>query len=316
MSLRGLRVALILVFLGSSIGALVGCAGLEVLPDGRWVPQELAAANRAIDAAKKAGKDKECPEAFKAAEKLKNDAWPVYNSCRTKEAIAMANEAVAKANALCPKIAEAPKPAAPPPAAAPAPVIVSFSAASASIEQGKCTNLTWSSHNATSASIDEGVGSVEPNGSREVCPKDTTRYTLTATGEGGSQTASTTVTVIAPPPAPIDRLAVHLHFDTDKAVIRKGDLGELHKALQFVSKYPGATISVEGHTDSQGSDEYNQALSERRAAAVTKYLLDHGAVKSDKITSKGWGESRPVASNDTADGRAQNRRVEIVIVSR
>jgi outer membrane protein OmpA-like peptidoglycan-associated protein len=313
MSARSLRVALILVFLGSSIGTLIGCAGLEVLPDGRWVPQELPAADRAIAAAKKAGKDKECPEAFKAAEKLAKDAWPTYNSCRTKEAIAMANDAVAKANALCPKVAEAPKPA---PAAAPAPVIVSFSAASASIEQGKCTSLGWSTHNATSASIDEGVGGVEPNGSREVCPKDTTRYTLTATGEGGSQTASTTVAVISPPPAPIDRLTVHLHFDTDKAVIRKGDLGELHKAIQFVEKYPGATISVEGHTDSQGSDEYNQALSERRAEAVKKYLLDHGAVKPDKVTSKGFGESRPVATNDTADGRAQNRRVEILIVSR
>lgn len=314
MSIRGLRVALILVFLGSSIGALVGCAGLEVLPDGRWVPQELPAAGRAIEAAKKAGKDKECPEAFKAAEKLKNDAWPVYQSCHTKEAIAMANEAVAKANALCPKAVEAPKPASPTPSG---PAIVSFSAESASIEQGKCTNLIWSSHNVTSASIDEGIGSVGPGGSHEICPNSTTRYTLTATGEGGSQTASTTVTVVPPPPAAaIDRLAVHVNFDFDKSEIRKGDLEELHKALEFVKKYPGCRISVEGHTDSRGSDQYNQALSERRAEAVKKFLLGHGAAKSDKITSKGFGESRPIASNDTAQGQFQNRRVEIVILSR
>ncbi|MGE5278533.1 MAG: OmpA family protein, partial [Acidobacteriota bacterium] len=174
----------------------------------------------------------------------------------------------------------------------------------------------WSSHNATSASIDEGIGSVGPNGSHEVCPNSTTRYTLTATGEGGSQTASTTVAVVSPPEAPIDRLAIHVNFDFDKSQIRKGDLGELQKALEFVKKYPGAAVSVEGHTDSRGSDQYNQALSERRAEAVKKYLLDHGAVKSDKIRSRGFGESRPIASNDTAEGQAQNRRVEIVILSR
>ncbi len=297
------------------LSVLVGCAGLEVLPDGRWVPKELPAAGRAVDAAKKAGKDKECPEEFKAAEKLKNDAWPVYNSCRTKQAIEMANEAASKAAALCPKVAEAPKPAPPPapPAAAPT---ISFSGSPASIEQGGCATLTWSTTNARSASIDQGVGSVERSGSKQVCPSGTTRYTLTATGEGGSRTETTTVSVIPKPPAPIDRLTIHVNFDTDKSEIRKADLAELQKAVAFVKKYPGGQISVEGYTDSTGTEQYNLGLSERRAAAVKDYLVANGATKEDKISSRGLGESNPVGDNATAKGRFENRRVEVVIVSR
>jgi OmpA-OmpF porin, OOP family len=309
---RVLRVTLILVFLGSSIGALVGCAGLEVLPDGRWVPKELPAADRAVSAAKKAGKDKECPEAFSAAEKLQKDAWPVYNSCRTKEAIAMANDAVAKANALCP-----PKPVAAPAPVAPAPTIVSFSASPASIEQGKCATLSWSAVNASTASIDPGVGSVDPgDGSKQVCPNSTTQYTLTATGKGGSKTGSTTVDVISAAPKPIDKLTVHINFDTNKSTIRKSEIPELKQALAFANKYPGSTIEVDGYTDSTGSDKYNMGLSERRAAAVKQYLLANGVTTADKITSRGFGKANPVASNDTADGRFQNRRVEILILSK
>jgi outer membrane protein OmpA-like peptidoglycan-associated protein len=89
--------------------------------------KELPAADRAVEAARAAGKDKECPAEFAAAEKLKNDAFDIYLACRTEEAIAKANEATARANALCPRKVEAPKPvpvqvAPPPPPAAMAPV--------------------------------------------------------------------------------------------------------------------------------------------------------------------------------------------------
>lgn len=99
---------------------LVGCAslGLEYAPKRTYLyyHRELPAAERAVDAARQAGKDKECPDEFKAVEKLKNDAYEVYWACRTNEAIAMANEAAKRANALCPKkIAKpAPTPTAPP----------------------------------------------------------------------------------------------------------------------------------------------------------------------------------------------------------
>ena len=87
---------------------------------------------------------------------------------------------------------------APPATLAPRPApAVSFSAAPASVKQGQCATLTWSSTNASNVSIDQGVGKVDPSGSKQVCPASTTQYTISAAGEGGSRTASTTVSVTA-----------------------------------------------------------------------------------------------------------------------
>lgn len=305
------------------LGVLSGCAGLEYAPKrtALFYHKELPAAERAVEAARAAGKDKECPAEFQAAEKAKNDAYQIYWSCRTKEGIAKANEAAAMAKALCPvkpvPVVVAPPPPPPPPALAPT---VSLSANPAVIDPGKCTTLFWSSENASGASIDQGIGDVGKSGSRQVCPTATTLYTINATGEGGSQAASTTVTVypLPPPPHPtkvIDRLVIHVNFNFDKSDIRKADTAELQNAVFFVKKYPGYSISVEGHTDSVGTDKYNQALSERRAAAVKKYLVENAAATPDKIKPVGYGETRPVANNKTAEGRFKNRRVEILILS-
>ena len=297
----------------------IGCAGMVFAPKKAiwYYPKELPAAEKAVEAARAAGKDKECPQEFKAAEKMKNDAYEIYWACRDKEAIAKANEAAEKANALCPKKVEAPKPApvAVPP---PPPPTVSLAADPAAIEKGKCANLTWSSTNASRASIDQAIGSVDPSGSRQICPESTTQYTITAAGEGGTKTASTTVTVNPPPapPTPIDKLTIRVNFNVDQAQIRKEDIVELQKAVAFVKKYPGHKVSVEGHTDSTGSEKYNQALSEKRAEAVKKYLLDNAATEADKIKTAGFGESKPIADNKTAKGRFENRRVEILIFSR
>src|SRR5215813_7683420 len=168
-----LKVLLLVGLVGSALGVLTGCADMEYVADGRylWYHKELPAATRAIEAARAAGRDRECPAEFAAALKLKDDAYALYYSCHTKEAIAMANEAIAKANALCPRVA-APAPPAPsappPPPAAPAPTI-SLTAGSGTINEGSCTNLSWTTSNARSASIDQGIGSVEVSGSRQVC---------------------------------------------------------------------------------------------------------------------------------------------------
>jgi outer membrane protein OmpA-like peptidoglycan-associated protein len=318
MRFRGCR-ALVLLCFCSVTAVLVGCGELEYVPNSKWnyYHKPLPEAARAVDAAKAAGKDKECPAEFQAALKMKNDAFATYDACNTRLAIEQAKQAIAMVNALCP--AKPTPPPAPAPPATPAPRIISFSASPSSIDKGKCSTLSWSTANVSSASIDEGVGSVDANGSKEVCPSASTRYMLTATGAGGSRTEWASVTVNAPAPAPatpIDRLTVHVNFDTNKSVIRKADLKDLRKALEFVRKYPGCSISVEGHTDSTGKPTYNQGLSERRAAAVKKYLLDNGVTSADKITSVGYGETRPIASNDTAEGKFQNRRVEIVILSK
>ena len=305
------------------LGVLAGCAGMEYAPKRTimYYHKELPAADRAVEAARTSGKDKECPAEFQAAEKAKNEAYEIYWSCRTKEGIAKANEAAALANAMCPPKpvpVVVPPPPPPPPPVHPAPA-VSLSANPPAIDAGKCTTLFWSSENASGASIDQGIGGVGKSGSRQVCPAATTLYTISATGEGGSGSASTKVTVNPPPPPPatkvIDRLTVRVNFDTDKAVIRKADTGELQKAIAFVKKYPGHNISIEGHTDNVGKDKYNQALSERRAAAVKKYLVENGAANADKIKPVGYGKTRPIADNKTAEGKFRNRRVEILILS-
>lgn len=102
-------------------------------------------------------------------------------------------------------------------------------------------------------------------------------------------------------------------FDTDSSAIKPTFRDTLDKVAQSLNQYPDSLIDVYGHTDSTGSDAYNQALSERRARAVADYLTSRG-VSYSRIRSQGFGETQPVASNDTEAGRSANRRVEIKIV--
>lgn len=98
-------------------------------------------------------------------------------------------------------------------------------------------------------------------------------------------------------------------FATNSATINPSSYPELDRAVTFLRETsPSATGVIEGHTDSQGADAYNLDLSQRRANAVLKYLVDKG-VPASRLTAQGLGESQPVADNATADGRAQNRRV-------
>lgn len=101
-------------------------------------------------------------------------------------------------------------------------------------------------------------------------------------------------------------------FDTDRYTLRPPAREKLARVSGIVSAIPGLKLQVEGHTDSTGADAYNQTLSEKRAGAVREYLISQGIVSTD-IESKGFGESTPVADNNTAAGRQRNRRVEIVV---
>lgn len=103
-------------------------------------------------------------------------------------------------------------------------------------------------------------------------------------------------------------------FTSGKAELKKGATGNLDKLIVFLNKYPDRTATIEGHTDSMGSEDYNHALSERRADSVKSYLVGQG-VGAVRLTASGKGESEPVADNDSAAGRQQNRRVEVIISS-
>jgi outer membrane protein OmpA-like peptidoglycan-associated protein len=101
-------------------------------------------------------------------------------------------------------------------------------------------------------------------------------------------------------------------FDTGKYSLRPLAREKLAKVAGIVSGHPGLKLDVEGHTDSVGGDEYNQLLSEERGSAVRDYLIGQG-MPGTSVTTKGFGKTQPVASNDTAEGRQLNRRVELVI---
>lgn len=102
-------------------------------------------------------------------------------------------------------------------------------------------------------------------------------------------------------------------FDVDSSTLKPQFRATLDQIAQSLQTYPNSLIDVYGHTDSTGSDQYNQALSERRAKTVADYLTMRG-VSGPRVRSLGYGESMPIASNDTDSGRALNRRVEIKIV--
>ena len=101
-------------------------------------------------------------------------------------------------------------------------------------------------------------------------------------------------------------------FATGKSELKSGATVNLDRLTAFMNEYPKRTAAIEGYTDSMGSDEMNQSLSQRRADAVKGYLVGRG-VSSDRLSASGRGENSPVADNESAAGRQQNRRVEVVI---
>ena len=114
-----------------------------------------------------------------------------------------------------------------------------------------------------------------------------------------------------PPPDTCGRIVLRgVNFEFDKSNIDAASAGVLDVAAEQLSNCPRVSVKVDGYTDSVGTDKYNQGLSERRANAVMSHLVDRG-VPASRLTATGFGETNPVASNKTAEGRALNRRVEL-----
>ena len=305
------------------VSLMIGCAGMEKGPDYRgpyaYYPPALVNADRSLDEARTAAKDKVCPTEFNDAKDMVDKAYQVYLACHTQEAIDMANEAMGKIKALCPQ-----------------PPTCELTAAPMNIEQGQSATLRLTTSGKVESAMLDGAKVAVTGGTTTVSPTSTTSYTAKVAGTGRSTTCSVTVTVTAvpqppapiptppPPPVPqtrvIDRLTIHVNFDFDKSNIRKVDDAELQKAIDFVRKYPNDKVELQGYTDGKGTERYNQKLSERRAEAVKQYLIKEGAVDKAMISAKGYGKSNPIAPNKTADGkdnpegRAENRRVEILII--
>jgi outer membrane protein OmpA-like peptidoglycan-associated protein len=100
-------------------------------------------------------------------------------------------------------------------------------------------------------------------------------------------------------------------FETNKAALKSGALQNLYPLVTFLRENPERTIKIEGHTDSTGDENYNFELSQQRAESVREFLTQNG-IEPNRIIARGYGETSPVAPNDTAAGRQQNRRVDLV----
>ena len=103
-------------------------------------------------------------------------------------------------------------------------------------------------------------------------------------------------------------------FGTGSAELTPAARENISRLAGILKRYPNTNVSVEGHTDSDGAEDFNQALSERRANAVAQALRDEG-VAGSRIRTVGFGETQPIATNDTPEGKAANRRVEIIVVA-
>lgn len=144
---------------------------------------------------------------------------------------------------------------------------------------------------------------------------------MAGVGVGLNFGGSTRQVAAAPEPVPepmpmeepvpeVVRVELDVKFDFDKDVVRPDSYADIQNLADFMNQYPQTRTTVEGHTDSVGTDAYNQDLSERRANSVRKVLVNEYGVGNDRVDSVGYGETRPVADNTTDEGRAINRRVE------
>lgn len=217
----------------------------------------------------------------------------------------------------------------PPSPGASAARINSFTAEPRSIERGQSATLRWSISNATEMSLDQGLGTVAANGTRQVFPSNTTTYTLTGRGPGGTDTRSVTVEVSTPPPPPppvktgnggingvdlLTREAQDAYFDYDKSELREDARQAMTRDAELLKRIfaadPSFSVAIEGHCDERGSAEYNLGLGDRRATSAKEFLVQLG-VPADRLTTISYGKDRPVCTEENEACYQRNRRAHL-----
>jgi peptidoglycan-associated lipoprotein len=208
------------------------------------------------------------------------------------------------------------KPIPPPPPKAPT---ATLSADPTSIQRGQSSTLQWNTSDATDVTLDGNK--VDPSGSQQVSPTQTTTYHLVAKGAGGTQEATAQVTVAAPPtptptpaptatPVPDEQLFAQMvkdiYFDYDKADLRPDAQQQLAQAAQII-KQKGWKVQIEGNCDERGSTEYNLALGERRADSAKQALLQAG-VSPDALKTISYGKEKPQCTESNEGCWQKNRR--------
>lgn len=218
----------------------------------------------------------------------------------------------------CKKKAAPPPPPPPPPPPAPT---ASISVDPSTIEKGQSATLSWQTSNATDVSID-GIGAVQPSGSQQVSPTDSTTYHLAAKGAGGSQEATARLTVTQPPPPPppppsaseedlFSQSVKDVYFDYDKSDVRADQQGSIQADSSFLSQHSGISFTIEGHCDERGSTEYNLALGDRRASSVKNALVTAG-INASRIKTISYGKEKPFCMESNEACWQQNRRGHFV----
>jgi peptidoglycan-associated lipoprotein len=220
----------------------------------------------------------------------------------------------------CRKQQAAAPPPPPPPPPPPAPT-VTISASPESVQAGQSSTLTWQTQNASNVSID-GLGDVQPSGTRQVTPTQSTTYRLAAKGDGGSQEATTRVTVTQPPPPPkpaptiseqemFNQNIKDVYFDYDKYDVRAEQQQIVQANASWLKQHPGVNFTVEGHADERGSTEYNLALGDNRANAVKTALVQSG-IDAGRVNTISYGKEKPFCTQSSEECWQQNRRGHFV----
>jgi peptidoglycan-associated lipoprotein len=219
----------------------------------------------------------------------------------------------------CHKKPATPPPPPPPPPAAPT---ASITADPSTIAKGQSTTLSWRTENATDVTID-GVGAVDPSGSKQVTPPESTTYRLVAKGAGGQQEATARVTVTAPPAPPatatsnatdeemFNQSIKDAFFDYDKYDIRADAQQALSGDVEFLKAHPTMKFIIEGHCDERGSTEYNLGLGDNRANSAKQFLVQQG-VGADRIRTISYGKEKPFCTQSNEQCWQENRRAHLV----
>lgn len=301
----------------SSLGFLsvVGFFAVGCTLDESPAVKQMTSARNAMNAAEKEGAKERSPDAFADLEKRYLKARGIFYACNESEATSLAQQIATDATALAAKPMEAaPKPPSnmkplaelTGPTAGATNQLLAFSAIDSADKDGTITSYKWDFGDGTTSDF--------------TFPRATHRYEkagmymvqlIVEDDKGATSIASQQVLISEPQ---MMTLAAHVLFDYDSAELRPEGKAELDPLVQAMQSDQQMVATIVGHTDSRGTDEYNLGLSERRAQAVADYIVD-GGISSDRLKVAGLGESDPIASNGTDEGRQENRRVDIEVAA-
>ncbi len=211
----------------------------------------------------------------------------------------------------CKKKAAPAPPTPPPPPKAPT---ASLTVNPDTITQGESATLGWNTTDATDVTIDNGVGAVQPSGSQQITPTESTTYTLTAKGPGGTQSATARITVkakevVQPPPPKIE--LTDIYFDYDKYDIRADQQSAVQQDAAALKQDPTLRVVIEGNCDERGSSEYNLTLGDNRANSAKQALLQAGVNPAQIVNVISYGKEKPVCTEHTEDCWQKNRRAHL-----